>query len=502
MASTPGTGSVSPSGDAKIDGLLTEYRWDGSELSYSDPDSERDYGSRYFSDFDGDGVSAQFEGFSSLSRAQLETVHAALNAGNAQGSSAGLAFSVTGFTRLHMTYAGSGDGDAAIRVANTRDYAAGAYAYFPANSEIGGDLWLGKAGERPAVGNYEYSTILHELGHALGLKHSHESDFFGSVPERYDTPEYTVMTYRSFIGGDPDAFRSTEIWGEPQSFMALDIAALQYIYGANFTTNAGDTVYSWRPDEGITRIDGTKALEPGANRIFATIWDGGGSDTYDLSAYSKGVSVDLRPGRASTFSGSQLADLGGGPDGDLAQGNIFNALLYKDDPRSLIEDVVGGSGDDRLRGNAANNRLKGGDGDDKLIGDEGADLLLGGDGSNVLIGGQGGDVFRFVAASDSSPGSVDWIVAGGDAPAFERPGSGSGDLIDLSRIDADETLAGDQAFILDGQNVAGHLRLGEHDNGHTIVRAFTSDAAGWQFKLIIEDGKVAASEYTADDFLL
>src|SRR3546814_6954343 len=80
------------------------------------------------------------------------------------------------------------------------------------------------------------------------------------------------------------------------------IRALQHLYGADFTTNNGNTVYSWNPLNGQTLVDGAVAISPGGNRIFATIWDGGGVDTYDLSAYSTNLNIDLRPGQHSTFS--------------------------------------------------------------------------------------------------------------------------------------------------------------------------------------------------------
>ena len=89
-----------------------------------------------------------------------------------------------------------------------------------------------------------------------------------------------------------------EDWGAPQSFMMLDIAALQHIYGADFTANAGNTVYRWCPPRGGPWSTATLAIEPGGNRIFATIWDGGGTDTYDLSAYAHRPPRRPRPGRA------------------------------------------------------------------------------------------------------------------------------------------------------------------------------------------------------------
>ncbi|MGO8176273.1 M10 family metallopeptidase C-terminal domain-containing protein, partial [Rhizobium ruizarguesonis] len=72
---------------------------------------------------------------------------------------------------------------------------------------------------------------------------------------------------------------------------------------------------------------------------FATIWDGGGIDTYDLSDYTTALKIDLREGGYSVFSQGQLADLGGGPNNGYARGNIFNALLYHDNTASLIENV-------------------------------------------------------------------------------------------------------------------------------------------------------------------
>ena len=164
------------------------------------------------------------------------------------------------------------------------------------------------------------------------------------------------MTYRSFVGAPTDHYRDGPV-DYPQTWMMLDIAALQHLYGADFTTNAGDTTYSWNPATGATSVDGAVAIAPAGNRVFLTLWDGGGTDTYDLSAYATDLAIDLRPGESSTFSAAQLADLGGGPNGGDARGNLFNALQYQGDTRSLIENASGGSGDDLIRGNGAKNQL-------------------------------------------------------------------------------------------------------------------------------------------------
>ena len=77
----------------------------------------------------------------------------------------------------------------------------------------------------------------------------------------------------------------------------------------------------------------------------------------------------------------QLADLG---NNQKAPGSVANAYLYGNDTRSLIENAIGGSGDDTLRGNAGNNSLSGGAGNDQLWGGtNGSDTLTGGAGSNA-----------------------------------------------------------------------------------------------------------------------
>ena len=153
--------------------------------------------------------------------------------------------------------------------------------------------------------------------------------------------------------------------------MMFDIAALQRIYGANFTFNAGDSIYSWERDH---RRDVDQRHRPGRawnggggsqNRVFMTIWDGGGNDTYDLSNYSDGVTIDLRPGRMDhDRAARQLANLGGG---HFARGNIANALLYEGNTASLIENAIGGSGDDTLIANQAANQLTGNGGADTFM---------------------------------------------------------------------------------------------------------------------------------------
>ncbi len=536
-----------PVGDVRLDGVTSSYAWADLRVSFSIPDARADYGSGY--------IDPVISKFSAISATQATTARWILERGGG--------FSVEGFTGLRVTEGARGSGAGEIRLGNAGGVST-AYGYMPGDHPLSGDVWFGLAGRRPVAGNYDHLIMLHELGHTLGLKHPHERDGrFGALPTGWDSMEYTVMTYRPWIGAAANGLRA-EKGGYAQSFMMLDIAALQRLYGADFTTNAGDTVYRCTPSGGQTYVDGKAAITPGENRIFLTVWDGGGRDTYDLSAYRTDVRIDLTPGGHSVLSKSQLADLGGGPNGGDARGNVFNALQYRGDPRSLIENAVGGAGDDVLIGNAAANRLLGGAGDDRLLGGAGndvlyggagfdrlwggagndtlhggtlggvlsgeagndrlyggagadqllggtgvdllrgragADRLVGGTGADTLIGGTGADTFRFLSCADSAPGAADHILAGDGAAAFEGVGRAAGDRIDLSAIDADALTRGDQAFVFGTKTDKGCLWVVEI-GGDTWVRGNVDNDRAPEFELVIEDGGVRASSYTAHDFIL
>ncbi|QAX31040.1 hypothetical protein ETW24_17605 [Leisingera sp. NJS204] len=301
-------------------------------------------------------------------------------------------------------------------------------------------------------------VILHEIGHTLGLSHPHHnSNDFGELSAQYDHFEYTVMSYNSYEGSS--GFGSVSGWNFPQTYMMLDIAALQHMYGADYTTNSGNTVYKWNPNSGDTLVNGSVAIDAGGNKIFATIWDGGGVDTYDLSAYSSNLSIDLNPGESSSFSSSQTASLG---NGNLASGNIYNALLHEGDERSLIENAIGGSGNDLITGNDAGNELRGGNGNDTLKGAGGDDLLLGNQGEDSLRGGNGNDTLNGGWDNDTLKGGDggDELLGGlGDDKLFGEEGNDS-----LTGGSGTDTLyGGANGDTLDGGN-GGDLLIGGEGN--------------------------------------
>lgn len=369
---------VSNTGSQFINGVISGVAWAGGNLTYAFPDNKNDY------HYNGE----KYHGFGEVSTKIKAAVQFTLD--KAYGNAANDGFALEGFTDLNIS--NGTHGGATLRFAESSYNNPTAKGYFPDTAERGGDVWFGPYRNHysnAVQGNYEFATTIHEIGHALGLKHGHSPDFGQPViPHQWDSLEYSVMTYKSYVGADPTAGYSNGTYSYPQTYMMADIAALQHMYGADFTTNSGNTTYSWRPNSGNTWVNGKIGLDPGGNKIFATIWDGGGNhDKYNLSAYTVNLYVDLRPGAYSTFKQSQLADLDASSNSALriADGNIYNALQYRGDKRSLIEDAIGGSGNDLIVGNEVNNRMSGRKGNDTFYSFQGNDIYIGNEGIDTFI---------------------------------------------------------------------------------------------------------------------
>ncbi|TMJ13747.1 MAG: hypothetical protein E6G94_11090 [Alphaproteobacteria bacterium] len=362
------------SGDNDVDALLTQYHWEqSSPISYGFPEAGTYTGYT--------AGSEPFTNFGPLDASQ-QAVAAAVFREISQ---------ITNLTFTNFNQTGQAPATATIRLGLTDDTDA-AHAYLPGTSVVAGDVWFRHSDGYfidPKPGDYGYSTFLHEIGHAVGLNHPHDGDVFGTMSLDHDNMNYTVMTYRSWPGMPIEDSYANGDYGFNQTYMIYDIAALQHLYGANFNTRSGDTVYKWSPDSGNTLIDGVPGIIPGGNTIFVALWDGGGTDTYDLSAYVESVRVDLAPGAWVKTNLAQLADLG---TGHRAEGNISNPFLYHGDTRSLIENATGGAGDDTLFGNQGANWLVGGAGNDDLDGRAGADRMEGGAGNDDYVVSDIGDL--------------------------------------------------------------------------------------------------------------
>lgn len=296
------------------------------------------------------------------------------------------------------------------------------YAYLPYSTSDGrgGQVYLAteSSGDGTTAGTYGYATILHEIGHAIGLKHPgnyNAGDTSGSagtppfLPASEDNVGNSLMSYNDHVSGL-----------SASTLMPYDIAALQYLYGANTTTGAGASTYSFTD---------VAALQ--------TVYDTSGTDVFDFQALSQGVTVNLAAG---THSSVGLAT-----SGVAAASNL--AIAYD----TVIENAVGSNYADSIQGNASANTLTGGAGNDTLLGLDGADVLYGGLGNDVIYGGTGGDTIY--------AGQNDDDIYGGQGDDRIESGLG-GDTI-ASGLGNDTLLAGQgDDLLLAGQgddNLQGGL---------------------------------------------
>ena len=275
-------------------------------------------------------------------------------------------------------------------------------------------------------GNF-YRTIIHEVGHGLGLKHPHDSGSLAFAPNYFPgiDPAATSAERQRSLG----LLDLNHMFGSVMSYihgyefdeqglvvevptrqrpvaedffldhgfaatpMAYDIAAIQYLYGANTAFRTGDNVYllpNSNDPRPFVRGAPNEAGVPEAiiyqpdTAFWQSIWDAGGTDEirYDVLAPDGSVSVGSRNTiidlTAATLDATETsrgvlsyaAFIGGGY-------TIANGVV--------IENATGGNGQDRITGNAANNVLAGRGGDDTLAGAGGADTINGGDGNDTAV---------------------------------------------------------------------------------------------------------------------
>ncbi len=318
---------------------------------------------------------------------------------------------------------------------------------FPNPSDLGttpsvfGDTWLNRnnsdqylPGVGPVYGHTSWNTIIHELGHALGLRHPNES------PNDSETnTQYTMMSY---IPHPSVADQSLLYQSFSLTAMVWDIQALQEMYGANTTTRTGDTAYfgdgvlagavananaetEYQYGESDMRVTGGDGI---AREVILTIWDAGGDDTIDASDLTTNSMIDLAPGAYSTI---------GNIENNIA---VAAAVEEQGSVINYVENAWGGAGDDTIRGNAADNQLlglggtdllSGLGGDDDIDGGDGNDTAYGGDGNDTIVGGAGDDLGGGGAGDDSMDGQ------GGNDSLFGAAGNDT-----LSGGDGNDLLGG------------------------------------------------------------
>ena len=199
-----------------------------------------------------------------------------------------------------------------------------------------------------------------------------------------------------------------------------------------YVDNVGDVVDEasgkyWVPhsyDYGGTWFDGSTGTD--------TVIEG--LPAYTLPALVEIGQVNTAWGGASNLTGNELNNtLMGAAGNDTLNGGAGDDSL---DGGPGLDLIHGGTGNDTARGGDSNDTMFGDAGSDQLFGDAGNDVLLGGAGKDFLTGGAGSDIFKFNGTSESTTVAFDVIQD------FVK----GVDKIDLSTIDANSLLAGNQAF--------------------------------------------------------
>ncbi len=417
--STRAAERVGPTGNIEIDGLLTGDKWtqdagaNTTSLTYgfpSDPSQYDGYG-------EGEEPSNNFKPLTEFQQNYFK----------------GLLDNLATVTNLRFKeLKGEEAGQAAIRLGFMEDSDEGtvAWASSPENSPYGGDVWLNAKAFSPTstkISDNEVGVIQHEFGHALGLKHPHDEEGeFKKLPEKFDGPEYTSLTY-NFSANFKDAYESDLM---PQTYMWFDIQALQKLYGKNTTKTAGNDTYEFDL----------------AQRHFLTIWDAGGRDSIAVKNGKTDVSIDLTPGSWSNIG--TTVNYKTDSTGDKA---LHKTLFIA--PDTTIEKASGADGNDSIKGNDANNGLKGNGGNDTIDGGKGNDFISGGTGEDSLMGGDGNDkIFagKGDISADTMKGGAGADTIGGGAGADSLEGGTGNDLIFGGRGDTNASGTNDQISGGDG----------------------------------------------------
>ena len=220
-------------------------------------------------------------------------------------------------------------------------------------------------------GSYNYITIVHELGHAMGLAHPFDNGGTSTVYDGVQTSfgdfgDYdanlqplTIMTYNDISSPYvPDTSDSTT--GFLATFGPIDIVTLQFLYGKNTNFNIGNNTYKFPSNS-----DG---------KMWETIWDSGGINTIDASTSNTNTIINLND--ATIKDNTKLA-------GTFLSYNIFGGITISKGTK--IHNVITGTKDDTITGNEHNNKI--------VVTEGGLDIIDGKDGYDTVIINNDSDKF-------------------------------------------------------------------------------------------------------------
>jgi len=228
-----------------------------------------------------------------------------------------------------------------LSFANNQQNDSAGYALSPGDAFVDSDLFfdINTTNAKFADGTYGALTLIHEIGHALGLKHPFSTQQAGGglaeppyLATAEDKTAWTVMSYTDNVA----QYRL--------QYSPLDIAALQYMYGPNPSVRSGNDTYT--------------ASESSSNFI----WDGAGSDTLDLSGAKQGGTFYLTPGYWGYFGNAPASSI-------TAAGQVTINF------GTQLENLVGSNFADKLYGNELANVMTGGAGNDTINGGAGTDTV-------------------------------------------------------------------------------------------------------------------------------
>ncbi|MDI9847646.1 matrixin family metalloprotease [Rhodoblastus sp. 17X3] len=413
----PGPGSaiavtVAPA-DHDTASLLWGDKWNTTNLTYSFPTNSADYGTSQGTGAGQYNSADPFTGFSGLTANQKTYVRRAL----------AMLSSFTGLTFTEITETTTTHAD--LRFANSSSTVNPTAHAYPigdlsngetADGRMWGDVWYGGTGQNPTLGNFDNGqSTMHEIGHALGLKHGQDNFSFGVMSAAHLDIEYSDMNYPNYVGST-EGFGTAGPGSSEQTYQMYDIAALQYLYGANYSKLNQNVTYTWSATTGEMSINGVGQGAPEKNaggsvgNIFDTVWTAGAKSTYDLSNFNTNGTLDLRPGKGLLFSSAQRADLGyygnSGPGVDYAQYNVYNTLDFGGDTSSEITNLIVGNGNNTIYGDNVFNTFTLGNGNDVV--------KLGTKGGTV-VAGAGADQFYSTASARShyKLGAGGYFISGG-----------------------------------------------------------------------------------------
>ncbi|MBI1196727.1 MAG: hypothetical protein GC203_02570 [Phenylobacterium sp.] len=314
------------------------------------------------------------------------------------------------------------------------------YAFNPFVVDIPDGAWEEDTGGDVFVqsGQVRFDVLLHEIGHALGLKHPFDGDVV--LDASIDDLAHTVMTYNS-------------LGGPATGLGALDLEAVRSLYGPQAADGTQVASWSWDPVQFVLTQSGDDRDNRIAGVGVADNISAGGGDDYVMAR-----------GGADVIDGGDGADtLAGGDGEDTIDGGAGNDVIDGDDGDDLIR---GGAGDDRMWGVTGRDTLEGGDGDDLLVASADGGQLLGGAGHDILViagpgvvvdGGDGFDELWLSARSSAgvSLSYADLAAGGGSYTGIEAValfGGAGGDTLqggalpdDLVGQDGADWLAGGAA---------------------------------------------------------